>query len=267
MLATDKKLYRYHLTNIHSIEIALNHTALSARAAISEENTPAIKSFVSLYALLLGAWAENRLRKLLYENNGLGTTERIAVLAQSTQLEQWLKVIEIAYRRHYNVPSASLNEQTLPFTANARYEVLKKIFDEDLRNVIEIRNKLAHGQWIYPFNSEGTDIEQAKYQLLNNENLPSLQYKKSLLTSLADIVHDLVVSLPTFERDFDRNYKKITITRDNLRNRSYQQYATKLVEKRNRGIQQRKNRHHDAIDSNPEKPRSFLARLFSVVCG
>jgi len=244
MAATDNKLYQFHVTNIHSIEIALNHSALSARAAISEENQPAIKSFVSLYALLLGAWAEDRLRKLLYESNGLVSAERETVVAQSTQLDQWLKVIEIAFRKHYNVPSAPLNDQTLPFTANARYEVLKQILEQDLRNVIEIRNKLAHGQWVYPLNSEGTDIEQGKYQQLNNENLPSLQYKKSLLTSLADIVHDLVVSLPTFERDFDHNFRKITTTRSNLNTRSYEKYAAQLVAKRNRGIQRRKNKHN-----------------------
>lgn len=267
MAITDKKLYRFHVTNIHSIEIALNHSALSARAAISEENQPATKSFVSLYALLLGAWAENRLRKLLYESNGLLAAEREVITAQSTQIDQWLKVIEVAFRRHYDVPSAPLSNQNLPFTASARYEVLKQILEQDLRNVIEIRNKLAHGQWVYPLNSEGTDIEQGKYQQLNKENLPSLQYKKSLLTSLADIVHDLVVSLPTFERDFDQNYRKITSTRNNLNNRSYEKYAAQLVAKRKRGIQRRKVRHNNAIKSDTEKPRSFLARLFSAVYG
>jgi len=267
MAATDKKLYRFHVTNIHSIEIALKHSALATRAAISEDNQPAVKSFVSLYALLLGAWAETRLRKLLYENNGLSVSERKAVVGQPTQLDQWLKVIELALRKHYNVPTAPLNNQNLPFTANARYSVLKQILEQDLRNVIEIRNKLAHGQWVYPLNNEGTDIEQEKYQKLNSENLPSLQYKKALLTSLSDIVHDLVVSLPTFERDFDRNYKKITTTRSNLKNRSYEKYAKQLMEKRNRGIQLRKNGHNNAINSDAKKPCSFLARLFGVGYG
>jgi hypothetical protein len=267
MAATDKKLYRFHVTNIHSIEIALNHSALAARSAIAENNKPAIKSFVSLNALLLGAWAENRLRKLLYENNGLSAAERELVTGQPTQLDQWLKVIEVAFRKHYNIPNAPLNDSNLPFSANARYSVLKEILERDLRSVIEIRNKLAHGQWVYPLNSDGTDIEDGKYQQLKNENLPSLQYKKSLLTSLADIVHDLVVSLPTFERDFDRNYKKITNTRSNLNNRSYEKYAAQLVAKRTRGIQLRNDSHINAINSDTQKPRSFLARLLGAGYG
>jgi len=240
MTITDNKLYRFHVKNIHSIEIALSHSAIAARSAIAEQNKPAIKSFVSLNALLLGAWAENRLRKLLYESNGLSVVERESVTSQATQLDQWKKLIEVAFRKHYKIPHALLSDESLPFTASARYTVLNKILCSDLKSVIEIRNKLAHGQWIYPLNNEGTGIEDGKYQLLKNENLPSLQYKKSLLTSLSDIVHDLVVSLPTFERDFDGNYKNITNTRSNLKNRSYEKYVSQLVIKRKKGISLRK---------------------------
>ncbi|HEB34855.1 hypothetical protein LCGC14_0592500 [marine sediment metagenome] len=239
-MACDNKLYQFHVANIRSVEIALNNTALSARKAISAENAPAVESFIRLYALLLGAWVEIRLKKLLFENSGFSVEERSFVFAQSAQLEQWHKVVELAFRKHYNLPNAKLTDTTLPFTAYARYETLKEILDSDLKSIIEVRNKLAHGQWIYPLNSEGTDVEENKYQLLNNENLPSLQYKKGLISGLSNIVHDLVVSLQTFERDFDANYQKITDTRNNLKNRSYEKYAYLLVEKRRKGVEKRR---------------------------
>jgi hypothetical protein len=161
------------------------------------------------------------------------------VLAQSTQLENWQKAVETAFRKQYKVPSAQLTESTLPFTAFARYSVVSDILDKDLRSVIEIRNKLAHGQWIYPLNSNGTDVEADKFKLLKLENLPALQYKLSLISSIADIIHDLVISLATFERDFDNHYKIITTTRNNLKNRKYSEYVTKLIEKRKKGISKR----------------------------
>jgi hypothetical protein len=74
--------------------MALNHSALAARAAIAKNNEPSIRSFVSLNAFLLGAWAENCLCKLLYENNGLSVAERELVTSQPTHLNQWLKIIE-----------------------------------------------------------------------------------------------------------------------------------------------------------------------------
>ncbi len=49
-----------------------------------------------------------------------------------------------------------------------------------LRILIEIRNKLAHGQWIYPFNNEGNTVDPDKFKLIDKENLQSLQFKYSL---------------------------------------------------------------------------------------
>lgn len=240
MPKSNDQLYKYHVKNNRSVEIALKNTSTAARKAISEENHPATKSFVSLYALLLGAWAENRLKKLLYENHGLSEQDRNKIIAQPSQIEEWKKLIEVAFRKHYHIPTADLNENNLPFMATAQYNALSEILEKDLKNVIEIRNKLAHGQWIYPLNNNENDVEPEKYNTLNQENIAALQYKKSLITSLSDIIHDLVVSLPTFERDFNKNYKLISNTRKNLKNRSYEKYATSLVEKRKRGIETRK---------------------------
>ena len=263
MPASNHKLYKYHAKNNHSVEIALKNTSLAARKAISEENHPATKSFVSLYAFLLGAWAENRLRKLLYEEPGLSEQERGLVVTQSSQFDRWVKLIELAFRKHYQLPSADLNESNLPFTAAARYNALSEMLEQDLKSVIEMRNRLAHGQWVYPLNSDENDIEQGKYQALNQENIAALQYKKSMIVSLSDMAHDLVVSLPTFERDFDKNFKLITNARNNLKNRSYQKYASNLIGKRKRGIEARKL-HNKSINSDTEKPRSFFARLFGA---
>ncbi len=260
MVASNQQLYRYHVNNNRSVEIALKNTSLAARKAISEENATATKSFVSLYAFLLGAWTENRHKKLLYESPGLSDQERNQIIIKPTQLEKWEKLIEVAYRKHYRIPAASLDYNSLSFTAAARYVVLNEILNQDLKSVIEIRNKLAHGQWVYPLNSNENDIENGKYQALNQENLAALQYKKSLITVLADLAHDLVVSPPTFERDFDNKFRRISNTRLNLQNRSYQNYAQKLVEKRKRGIQKRKIN----VTSGSKRSRSIFEKLFGL---
>lgn len=236
------KIYKYHVTNLRSIETALKNTALSARKAISEENEIATRSFTSLYSFLVGAWAENRLKKVLFENNGMANSERDTVLSCTSQIDQWIKAVEVAFRKHYEIPRAIINNSNLPYTAFARYSALNEILNDDLRAIIEIRNKLAHGQWVYPFNSDQTGIEQEKFNYLQKENLPSIQYKFRLISSLSAIIHDLIVSLPTFERDFDKNFKMITNTRLNLENRSYETYKKSLIKKHKRGIEKRKTK-------------------------
>jgi len=146
----------------------------------------------------------------------------------------------LSFRKHYQLPQAEINEQNVSHTAFHRYQSVTEIVETDLRTVIEVRNKLAHGQWVYPLNSACTNVEQSKYTLINHENILSLQFKLTLVPKVADIVHDLAVSLPTFERDFDTHYKQVVGTRRNLKNRSFEQYKVQLVEKRNRGISRRR---------------------------
>jgi hypothetical protein len=84
-------------------------------------------------------------------------------------------------------------------------------------------------------NDDGNDIAQAQMDVLRLENLLSLQFKKSLITSLTGTVNDLVVSRPTFERDFDQHYQLIVQTKRNLVKRSYPVYVSNMQEKYKRG--------------------------------
>lgn len=236
MYLTQSKLYGFHVANLRTIQLALDNTALSLRKVIAEENIPAIKSFTRLYAFLVGAWAETRLQKLINENSGFSEIDKHKIKVEETQLDQWMKTVELSFRNYYGLPNAKINAKTIPHTAFHRYDTVTNLIDTDLRSVIEVRNKLAHGQWLYPLNSNCTNVEQEKYKLINQENLLSLQYKRVLISTIAEIVHDLVVSHATFERDFDKHYKQIVDTQNNLKNRSYKDYVSNLVTKRQRGI-------------------------------
>jgi hypothetical protein len=234
------KLYKFHVANLRSLQLALENTVLSARKAISEEQKEGIQSFTRLYAFLVGAWTETRLQKLINENAAFTVPHKEIISGQRTQLDQWLKSIELSFRKHYNLPNAEISEQNVPHTAFHRYESVVDIINCDLRPVIEVRNKLAHGQWVYPLNSDSTDVEQDKFTLINHENILSLQFKFALISKVAEIVHDLAVSPPTFERDFDAHYKHIVEIRRNLKNRSYDQYRDQLIQKREKGIRKRR---------------------------
>ena len=227
------KIYKYHVENLREIELTISHISRLARNTISSRDPEnSLLSLLRLYSFLIGAWAETRLKKLLNEERGFIEVDRNEILTAATQIAQWKLTIEKAFRNHYGITNAKLNNISLGETTAARFEILNKVIDEDLKILIEIRNKLAHGQWIYPFNSEGTAIEQDKYRLINQENLQSLQFKYSLIKHLADTVHDLVVSKVTFERDFDLHFKQLNQVKINLARKHYSDYENMLITKR-----------------------------------
>ena len=170
------------------------------RDALARGREEAVLTCVRLYALLMGAWAECRLLKLLYEPSAFSEAERTAILRETAEA-RWHKRVEVAFRKHYNLPSAPLKPPALPSTAHTRLGILTKTFHDDLQSIITLRNKLAHGQWVYPLNEQLDEIAQPQMDALRIENLLSLKQKRSLIDAVCSGVHDLVVSKTTFERD------------------------------------------------------------------
>lgn len=233
MSRNPSKIYMHHVANLRELELAITHAGRLAKAEIaSQDPQKSLRSLTRLYAFLIGAWAETRLKKLLHEEFGFDDAERARIEQKSSQLEQWQETVDLAFRKHHHVTKAPLDERTLGVAHAARRSALLDVLSNELRIIIEIRNKLAHGQWVYPFNNEGTSVEQEKYKLINKENLQSLQFKYSLVGHLADAIHDLVVSPQTFERDFESHFRSLFQIRTNLTTKDYAKYAASLVKKR-----------------------------------
>jgi hypothetical protein len=235
------KLYEFHVANLQEIDRAMDRIARSLRIAISISDEITVSTFMRLYALLLGAWAECRLRKLIYEPHGFDDNDRNIICRECTQLLRWQKTVEIAFRRQYRIPRAVLSENVLRHSDFSRYITLNNMLVNDLGSIIELRNKLAHGQWVYPLNSDGNDVAQEQMDGLRLENILSLQFKKKLLESLSSAIHDLVVSKPTFERDFDDHFRVIVETQRNLKNRNYDKWVDGMCQKFERGRFRRKH--------------------------
>lgn len=235
MQRNPTKLYEQHVANLRELETALKNTSRIARAAIaSGDHEKSLRTLLRMYAFLIGAWAETRLCKLLHEEFGFDQNERAIVQSKATQLEQWQQAMDLAFRKHHDIRKAKLDERSLGVDYAARREALQGVLTNELRIIIEIRNKLAHGQWIFPLNNAGTAVESEKYRLINQENLQSLQFKYALLEHLANAVHDLVVSPRAFKRDFENHYKKLLQVRTNLITKKYKKYEAMLIESRQR---------------------------------
>lgn len=228
------QIYRYHVENLREIQIALENIKRLARKAIERQDSEnSLISLLRMYTFLIGAWSECRLQKLLHEEFGFTSAERQQVESMRSKLEQWQKTVDLAFRKHYGIRTATLDVQSLGSQNNARYIALRDSLASDLRIVIEVRNKLAHGQWINPLNSAGTALNSDKKRLLDEENLMSLRLKFNLIRNLANIIHDLVVSYATFERDFDSHYKNLCQVRTDLRTRDYNKYKMQLEHRAN----------------------------------
>lgn len=231
----SSKLYKIHVLNLREVESGIVHTERALRADLARQADKSAETHLKILLLLTGAWAECRLKKLLYEPSGFEDADRFAISSGRSQLDWWYASLETGYRKRYNVPKAKLSESTLKATSWMRYCALQSLIHNELKPVIEMRNTLAHGQWARALNSDSTNISSVMMIAIRSENALSARFKRSLIENLSNLIHDLVSSKDAFERDYDVHYKHVVSNRQNLEFRSYESWRRKLVEKYQRG--------------------------------
>lgn len=229
------KYYSY-VDNLKFVEFALKDTFYILKTKISkkQENTEHFQASIRSSILLLGVWAETRLKKLLYEYNALSqkyifTDLEIKLInLQKQKIEQWKTIIELAFRKHYNIYiGEELNQDNL--NNYKKYITLIKLIDEDLKPIIETRNKLAHGQWLCQLNDKGNLSQNEVFDNLKYENIISLEKKFQILQYLTKIIHDLAISKHTFTRDFEKHYKEINDRRKFLKKHKDKEYNKLII--------------------------------------
>lgn len=222
--------YKAHALNLREIESAHTHLKRQLNHAVSSKNVVAEAAFLKVYVLLLGAWAEVRLLKVLHEPNGFADADVATIMSENSLLNKWKMAVYLGFCRRYGVNTAP-TELNIGFDAFSKYDRIQSLLDGDLRPIIEIRNKLAHGQWARPFNNDLTEISQERMQQLNTENPLSCKFKKKIIECIANLINDLVVGGEAFERDFDVHYRLLLTTTIRLEKQNYGRWRDQQTSK------------------------------------
>jgi len=234
MPLTREELYKVHVTNHRAVGAACDQVYRQLKHMLASEQREISDSLLKLFLFLVGTWAEVRFLKMLHEPSGFNEADRAAVLEKQTKLDQWNFALELAFRRKYNVPRAPLSQHSMDVTAYHKYREIKTLIDNDLRPIIEIRNKLAHGQWARTLNNEMTEYSPENMRILALENALTANGKKLILERLSNLMNDLVASR-AFDRDFNQHYRSLIQAKVNLSKRSYETWLDGLRLKFRRG--------------------------------
>jgi hypothetical protein len=227
-------IYRFHVANLREVEHGFAQIGRQLRRALADGDPATVSALTKAYALTLAVKVECRLAKLIYEPN-LDASDREALLMVGNHVERWQAAVKLGLTKHWSTRGEELTELSLGHDVYARYQTLRAAIDDDLRPLIELRNKLAHGQWVYPLLEVSNEIAVPQKRALENEQALSLSLKGRLLDSLADVVHDLVVSRTAFESSFERRYRSLLVVKRELAERRFERYEEKLRAKRLRG--------------------------------
>lgn len=222
------------------IEGAISLLELDLRRYISRQQESYVYKYTKLLSYLITCWTEVRVLKLAYEPIAFTQHEVNEIISSATLADKWITALDISISKAYRINQHANIANQLVFTPRVRYNEIKNLINTDLVSSIELRNRIAHGQWKIAFTNDLRSISTPLTGQLRIENIVTLQLKKKLLTGLSALIHDLAVSPPTFERDFDKNYRLIEENKRNLHQRDYIAYAQKMVAKYLRGQARRR---------------------------
>lgn len=69
----------------------------------------------------------------------------------------------------------------LRYTQRARYKGLIQLIENDFKESVSIRNKIAHGQWKFAYSNNENALDKEITGKINSENIVAIQLKKKLI--------------------------------------------------------------------------------------
>lgn len=254
-----QRLYEIHQDNLVLLENELEQvkrmTQINLGKYYYEKNTTNIPGVIKklefdilantrLYTFLLCSWFEARLYKILYENSSaaFSDTERNDVTSPRTMSEKWRNCLNLSVCKSYGFSfNASQKDYSTCFTIGSEHlTYYQKVYAylDDIEHAITIRNKLAHGQWKIPLNSNRTDVAEPNVYvfLTTNDNIQKLDLLYNVYKVIAEIISSYVVykdkvSTDNFKNDLEKKIQKIENFRKRIKKASFEDYCQPFFNK------------------------------------
>lgn len=222
--------FRKHSANLRAVRAGLTQAERTHKAAIRYSDASATDFAARMHQLMVGLLAEAELRKIISDPGGFNSKERQLLLQEHAQINRWLRMVEFAFRRHHSVPlHLDIDETTTATGISNQYDSICDLLREDLEPVIQDRNKIAHAQWRWLLNNKETRFVDESSPPLN---YLALQRRGALISLVADLIHTLVVSEPTFRRDYATLYGDIVRIRPQINGPDYPELVRFLRSRR-----------------------------------
>lgn len=137
-------------------------------------------------------------------------------ISEENLIDKWLYLNNFFFKKQYlKCQDRELNALNLGMTTYSRYKIINTIINDDLRPFIELRNKLAHGQWAVAINMTGSNKNQKLTTKIWKLSKKEIMLIKSLVVNLPHLMKLLITSNKTFERDYDKyTYKLLKAKKD-----------------------------------------------------
>ncbi|UNU29927.1 hypothetical protein [Aeromonas hydrophila] len=184
---TNRSVFSIQTENVRELEKAWEQGNRLINESLRLNNDSAVTIQTKLMALLFSAYTEATFSKLIHTPGALTQLEiqKLKDKFKSNSYTGWVTCLKLV------VGKITSRDQTY------KSEVISKVMvllEKYIKEPSEVRNRMAHGQWVIALNSKNTQENNLISVKINNLDIVILtKYKKSFhLTAL--IIEDLLES-------------------------------------------------------------------------
>ncbi|MBE8522209.1 hypothetical protein ILP97_32795 [Amycolatopsis sp. H6(2020)] len=204
---TAFKVWGYHHSNSELLETGFASTARHCRDYIRQGRNREAEAQTRLAAINLAALFESRLMELIFHDDSAAYAYRQSILGCRTVSEMWRKLVDEGFAQLEGI-RLGLVPTGLKTSNKARHAEILKAIDDHVVPLIELRNALAHGGWIFTLADNRQTVSQVKMQHLRTTSLWHIQVQHNLFSHLYRAIYDLLIA-HSFERDFDKHFDNL----------------------------------------------------------
>lgn len=153
-----------------------------------------IEFLTKIYALFYSAYAEVSFQKLINTPDGFEQSIIDDIQKQRNLEEKWIKCVDMSLANIGNCKEKRM-------VAN-KSQSLKRILKEYIIEPSQIRNKIAHGQWVECLNSDCSSLNHNITNEIKKLDFVKLDRLFTIYELYQQCIMDLIVSPKTHYRDF-----------------------------------------------------------------
>lgn len=186
-VSPTEEIFKAQVQNVRVLESTWTQIKRSINLAYKRGDEPFAAIQTKVLALVFCAYAEALFSRLLHTPNALTAAEidQIKKAGKNNISRAWIKCIQIASSR---IDGGKENH-----VPNLRRR-LGKFVVQYIIVPSQVRNKVAHGQWVVALNSEGTALNQELTQQLADLDIVKLERMYQAFKSFVAIMDNIISS-------------------------------------------------------------------------
>jgi hypothetical protein len=180
------EIFKASVINLRELKNQRTNIKRLFNQSIKRKDNSSFSALTKLYALLYSSFAELCFLKVIHTPYGFSEDKIIQITSERNLEQKWLKCLELAF--------SSINNIANEGEIQNKKQILKRHINQFIIDPSQLRNKIAHGQWIVALNNDNTAINRIITNQINNLDFVKTDILFYIYEKIGQAVEDLIES-------------------------------------------------------------------------